>query len=449
MTTPPVIRKRTRNLPPPLEPTPHPKLALGFHDRIVIEGIGRVLSADFAELPMRLRRFYRPAQPGRSHKPVMEYRKGEQPTPHSVKLVGREGTLLAGSVIEIARETGPRGHRVHSRFVLNPTRFFRHHGRSLDVSTGNVAPDVLATPRPVSGSGSLDDKDNWLDGEDVGRAAAQWQECLTAYLHAAFSRVSAEISYACQGVISAEAVQFFADRQWIAQAEVYWEFLAPDAQDRAAYFGRSIHAATGTPSSKTLRTTVDYQHNAASYRTQLSTRQPLWFSTYAKTPSRVRFEVQYVGDIAQTVRYGGATDLIVRLERIRRHAHRKAVETLRLVPEDNSEQFSPRTGLTDLLARVSVACGGEPSTIGRTLSALIAARRVIVPDASIPEERLSRLVAQGVLIEQRRVMRTSPPPRYRLAPLYEWVIDRLDQAFPAGRVGRWTGPLTGGGSVDA
>lgn len=448
MATPPVIRKRTRILPPPLEPTPHPRLSLGFHDRIVVEGIGRVVSADFAELPTRLRRFYRPARPGRAHKPVMEYRKGEQPTPHSVKLIGREGTLLAGTVIEIAREAGPQGHRIHSRFVLNPTRFFRYNGRSLDVSTDSVAPDILAIPTPVSGRGSLDDNDNWLDGEDIGRAAARWQQCLTTYLDAAFSRVSAELSYACRGVISAEAAQLFAERQWIAQAEVYWEFLAPEAQDRAAYFGRSIHAAMGTPSSKTLRTTVEYQHNAASYRTRLSTRQPLWFSTYAKTPSRVRFEVQYKGDIGQTVRYDGVTDLIARLERIRQHAHRKALETLRFVPKDNSEHFSPRAGLTDLLARVSVACEGEPFAIGRTLSALIAARRVIVPDASIPEERLSRLVAQGVLIEQRRLMRTNPPPRYRLAPLYEWVVDRLDQAFPAGRTGRWTGPIASGETSD-
>jgi hypothetical protein len=374
---------------------------------------------------------------------LLRYNRHQQPNPRELQFVTAHDSLLSGSWVKVSRSLvpGAPGHRIETKIVFNASRFFRHHGALLGRSDTPVNHEWLwPAVNDQSAAAAFDGNDNWIEEAALRRAVVWWQDGLTQYTAATFRRIEAEILAALlpEGTSSDGRLALFGHRQWVDQAEVYWEFSAPDALDRAAYFGRSMQAGSGYDS----RTTIDYRHNAAMFRTYVGKDKPVAVSTYAKLRDRVRFEVQYEGDIGREVGYAGETDLVERLLEIRRKAAIKLGKALKWVEQDKSEKIgSPRSALLNLFEKVSIACRGDPKSTVRVLSALLSSPRVLLPAAGIPEDVQRRLAAQHVLVGHRVRPKTDPQPRYRLAPLFEWTVYRLEQAFPPTWGVRWTGLL--------
>jgi len=436
----PTVRRRTRvALPPPIEPRPSIRTQYGLHDRFVVDGIGWIANADFQGISQRSGGLAE-----KSYLGLLRFDRNAQPRPREYLLRVAEGFLLEGE-ISIGRERPSDwpGHRVATRLVFNASRFFRHHGRDVD-NRAPLSPSDWLRPSTNASTiepATLDGNDNIVPETDLRYAAveATWREALGRYTQSAFSAVTAELCTLMRAGDQLPAVNLFAERQWVSQAEVYWEFSTPAALDRADYWGRAIQASSG----RQTRKTVEYDHNSLvfsvkSSRTGLGSTHAL--STYAKTPDRVRFEVQYEGDVGRTVRYNGETGLIERLSRIRVHAADQLRKALRVSLEDQSHLAHPRSALLELFSKVYTACDGDDRMAEHVLRLLITSRRLIIPAAEIPD-RVREGLAQTPILVRHRERQSDMQSWYRIAPRYLWVLDRLDRAFPA-RIGdRWTGPI--------
>jgi hypothetical protein len=286
--------------------------------------------------------------------------------------------------------------------------------------------------RAASRSRSFDQNDNWIETASLPLAVANWETALAGYLLQSEHALEGELAEYLTGAGFPAVVRLFAMEKVIAQAEVYWEFRADDAVEAARYYGRSIQAHTSYDVVE-----VAYRHNSVSYRVELSKGPPIGLSVYAKTPDRVRFEVQYKGRISRAVAFDGETDLVRRLLLIRSNARNRLAKALAPVVRDTSKSFSARHAWTELMSRVAIACEGSRLDMETALNLLVSTRRLVRPVAGVPASVIDSLLRQGVIRLKPRG-RGQPQDHYVVAPLYQWVLDRLDQAFPPYDKKRWT-----------
>ncbi len=264
---------------------------------------------------------------------------------------------------------------------------------------------------------------------------ATWEHGLARYVREATSAIESELRDYFAPTGQPVEVSLFEQEKAIVQAEVYWEFRADDAIEAARYYGQAIHAQTG----RKVRKTVYFAHNAVGYRVQLGTL-PCAVSVYAKTPERVRFEIQYESSISRVVPYRGERDLVRRLLLIRSDACTRLCKVLNPIVRDTSSSSDARAAMTGFLAHVSAACIGTRMDQSVLLNLLISTRRLVKPVAGVPDNVLVELVRRDVVKLLPR-SRTEPHEHYVVAPRYQWVLARLDEAFPAYNKQRWTGRL--------
>lgn len=436
---PPRPRRDRPQLPPPLEVEPGPAIgeAHGLHDRFVIHSKGWMGRID-PDDAMRRYKARKAAWGDGGPRPLLQV-DHRSPEAGWLKLTVDEDSLLRGSVtVERARGRGAERCMVTSKLTFNASRFFRYHGLRLFHSDATDGVGWLWPIGRASGkTRSYDGNDNWV--ELLPEAVVAWKHGLTRYIREAVDAIENELREYLAPVGSPVEVRLFGLEKVIAQAEVYWEFRAGDAVEAARYYGQAAQART----SKDVTKTAYFEHNAVSYRVHLSKRPPLALSIYAKTPDRVRFEVQYEGRISRAVPYKGEEDLVQRLLLIRSDACRRLQQALVPLVRDSSASANARHVMTDLLAKISAACAASRLDYSVLLNLLISTRRLVKPVAGVPDSVLMELVRQRVIQPHSR-SRTEPRDHYVVAPQYQWVLERLDQAFPAYNRRRWTGRFTPG-----
>ncbi len=430
-------RRDRPQLPPPLEVEPGPAIdeANGLHDRFVIHGKGWMDRVDTDEAMGRYKA--RKAALGDSGARALLHVDHRSPEPGLLKLTVDENSLLSGFVmVEKPRGKVAARCRVTSTLSFNASRFFRYHGlRLFQSSAANGAEWLWPTRRATGTTRSYDGNDNWV--ELLPEAVVVWKHGLTRYIREAVAAIECELREYLAPVASPVAVQLFGLEKVIAQAEVYWEFRADDAVQAACYYGQAAQARTG----KDVARVAYFEHNAVSYRVRLGKRPPLALSIYAKTPDRVRFEVQYEGRISRAVPYKGEEDLVERLLLIRSDACQRLRKVLAPLVRDSSASTDARRAMTDLLACISAACVGTRTKQSTLLNLLISARRIVKPVAGVPDTVLAELVRLEVM-ELRARSRMEPQEHYVVRPRYQWVLARLAEAFPAYNKLRWTGTFT-------
>lgn len=436
---PPRPRRDRPQLPPPLEVEPGPAIdeAHGLHDRFVIHGKGWVDRTD-PDDAMRRYKARRAAWGEGGSRPLLHV-DHRSPQPGVLKLTVDENSLLSGFVlIEKARGRVTARCGVTSTLHFNASRFFRYHGlRLFQPGAASAAEWLWPAGRAIGKTRSYDGNDNWV--ELLPEAAVAWKHGLARYIGEAERAIESELREYLAPVGTPVEVRLFGVEKVIAQAEVYWEFRADDAVEAARYYGQAAQAGT----SKDVAKKAYYEHNAVSYRVHLSKRPPLALSIYAKTPDRVRFEVQYEGRISRAVPYKGEENLVQRLLLVRSDACQRLRKVLAPIVRDSSASVDARHALTALLAHISAACAGSRLDHSALLNLLISTRRLVKPVAGLPDSVLMELVRQHV-IQPRSRSRTEPREHYVVAPQYQWVLERLDQAFPAYSRRRWTGQFTPG-----
>lgn len=420
MTTPTFVRPRERpgTHPPPIAQLFAPCLEFGLFDRIELrlEGVVHVENMDRL---MSLGRRRKVASRGGVFEPS-----GKTPPRTYGRLDIRPGWQFEG----ILTFPGPlRTIRTGDfHFVcdlkLNFSRFANQAGLAEcwdDEANFRRNEMLSAETKGIT----YDHKDNVVIGSAFARLMrpGEFEAALTAYLAGVRELVRRDLLFLAGDI---EGADWRVDTQVVRQAEVYWEFATRRAKTEAAFYGRQIetHHTRGTKSEHDL--------DLVSYRHVL--KKGVALSIYAKTQSRVRFEVQYELPISRTARARGAT-IVERLLAAREEAHRRLIRLLRDLCPDLSHLSTPRKSLMRVLEKIHSACRGNTALFHSTLEALLDRAAISATNSGIPEETVLALarnrVLRGPIARQQNL--------YGATPEVEWVLHRLGEAFGSERGPRW------------
>ncbi len=416
------IRQRARPaLPPPLTDRRLPS-SHGLHDRFVIAGVGRLTTTEFPQLG-RINEALRGTRP-------LLAQTGKQPRQDKLTLYAN-GMLLKGTVA-IDREGSSLGRRIDLELEFNATRFFRQRGHQIANGTDSSRQFVIGNKARSEQARleCLDGSDNALTEDQWRRAVFGdvWSRALTVYVSSAFGVIKDDLARVFQ--CDADAIQFPEDRLWLKQAEVYWEFAAPQAIDTAVFYGRDLQARTGRSTKVT-----EYTHNSLSFLTELN--DTIALATYAKMPDRLRFEARYLRALGRTVRWDRVQGIVPQLMKLREHAAARIRAAVGRVPADHSSQLHAVPALLDLFASIDKAARGNRAAAQQATRLLLTARHIAEPQGQVSDDMLSRLVSAGVL-QHAGGTRLDQITRYELVPRYAWVVDRLSAAFGLTLGGGWT-----------
>lgn len=420
MTTPTFVRMRERpgTHPPTTAQLFSPRLEYGLFDRIAVrlEGVVHVENMDGLKSLARRRKA---ASRGGVFEPS-----GNTPPSTYAQLLIRPGWHFEG----ILKFPGPlRMIRTGEfRFVcdlrLNFSRFANQAGLAEhwgDEANFRRDENLSAATKQKT----YNNADNVVIDAAFGRLMrpGEVEAALSAYLLGARDLVRRDLLFLAGDIPGRD---WRLDSEFVQQAEVYWEFMARRAKEEAAYYGRQISPchATGTKS--------DHDLDLVSYRQVL--KKGVALSTYAKTQTRVRFEVQYVQPISRTARASGSS-IVERLLAARGDAHRRLARLVRDLCPDLSQHSSPRRSLTRVLSNIHASCRGDAVLFQTILDVLLDRAALSPTNSGIPEEAIQALVRNGVLrrpIARQRNLRAATPE-------VEWVLHRLGEAFGTERGQRW------------
>lgn len=224
----------------------------------------------------------------------------------------------------------------------------------------------------------------------------------------------------------------------VPQIESYFERFHADAVSAVRTAGLSILARD---SRNTLRrySDVDLERGGDCFRVSLPISETRKLAVYAKTPTRIRFEVRRHG----RARYSGMVPEVSptgRICAIVLHEREQAIRSCRWREEVGpqfDEPAAPSTGdLVELVSKIVLACKGKESAVRAVMTRLIVDGGLSVGlDAAVPDAVLSRL--EGADILRRVKIRSSRqasgiPHRYSLTEDYDSLRLTLADALRGG-----------------
>lgn len=414
-------RERPGTHPPPITRMAAPVLEMGLYDKLVLRLEGVVL-ADMDRLNSLARRRQR-ASRGGVFQPA-----GRKPLGMAARLVVRPSWQFDGSLTFL----GPPRLRRSGEYLfvcdltLNFSRFANQAGRADRWD----AEENLRLDRALSDRTSREthnSRDNVILGSAFARLVQPGaiEHALSAYLAGVRREVCRDLRFLAG---AEEPDDLRIDTEVVRQAEIYWEFATREARADARYFGRQLHArhARGVK--------TEHEHDLVSYRVDL--KDGVALSTYAKTPTRVRFEVQYTKGISRSARAPGAT-IEERLLAARRHAHRQLLWAVRDLCPDISHSITPRRAAASVLGEISAACGGNADLFRAILEVLLDRGGIGITNNDLPAEVIQALVRKRVIVEPTGRQRSM----YPATPQTEWVLNRLNSAFDLQRGRHWASEL--------
>lgn len=350
---------------------------------------------------------------------------------------------------------GQFGRRLFFQGTINPTRFVVHQpklfqGRTIvDPTSGRLPAVRMFAPETETYRGqerSLTDADNVIRSQralSYARPEA-WPRHLRRYLEAVPMAIDAELRDAAREATSDAARNAARDagvriersnRFQLREVETYWEFYSEDApalvRDIAPVIAEMGKNASERPFSNAERG-KNTEQNQISVRADLSGQRML--KVYAKTPTRIRFEVEHSEDFfrhlpsRQSHIQSSPGEWLPILAQLAILAAEGVNEALRRIGARVSANRQHRTPY-DLLAHlVDVLEDAEKAR--EFASLLVANRRVVVGKDLAPRKQVLALVRRGVLESIR-----STRGVYALAPDYANALAHL-QAFRAPGVPR-------------
>lgn len=199
----------------------------------------------------------------------------------------------------------PTRHHISSRALhLNPTRYMRHFYHRTASENAWFACRNLLSANDVSvpandSEFALDSEtsDNWLPVSHLLRLTPELvQQHLSDYIGNAFQAITSEIDRAKRLLrLTTQQVVIFhnAPRYTLDRVETYWEFHSSDATTRVRQIGELLGSLAGRSNNTIYQgnPSSDLRENSICLRYQL--RTGVMLRIYAKTPTRIRFEVEH------------------------------------------------------------------------------------------------------------------------------------------------------------
>lgn len=365
-------------------------------------------------------------------------------TPHTKKISVRGGLLFGG----VGKVSNIASHAVGTAEIamtldLNPTRFWAHQ-RFQPNATDDVYAALAVDPEVgrQRNAATLDGNDNLLVGflENGGtifeRREAWWDALMQDYLDRLERLLRSSLVPSAENGLPPVRVNLV----WgsVRQAEVYWEMTCPDAVSYVMSLGDRAYTAAGQMQlrshfSDARQFQAGHNENGVSLAVELKPSSgDVRLCIYAKSATRVRFEVRYLDDVRGTVaaRRTGSLDTLQLLNFARQDASNRMTRFNQALDQLATAEFD-RSDLLALLEAICWAVDDDKAAVRALMSPLINVGAVseTAPGGIAPRSVLERLSARGV-VNRIQVRRRGGTRRYALTPAYAAVARALIDALP-------------------
>ncbi len=334
--------------------------------------------------------------------------------------------LFKGSIdIRESPQTAQASAVITSTLYLNPTRFARWQ----DAEEGSAF--VFWTPRrrfrERGRNQSLDRSDNYMSREQYQRfdGADAWFGLLESYWSGVVGEIEREFSRASMAAEASFRRQHGERNSTkVKEVEVYWEMASDDALNELSRI-RPILRGIGRDSRESSYPTIigDIERDCPSFTIQLCNGVKL--RVYAKTETRIRFEVAYKlgGSGRYQLRGGTAGDEPAILNRICREAAIDASNRLSEIFPLLSEVIPRAVTLMDFFDALHSSSS--------SLTEATAILRLLVANGSVSIGRRGTIRRRAIDKLIRREVLRSSPVHSGSAFLSEDYRSLLNHAFPS------------------
>jgi hypothetical protein len=366
-------------------------------------------------------------------------------TPHTRKIYIRDGFLFggAGKIKNIASRAGGTA-EINMTLDLNPTRFLAHQpsgrlGTAEDVYAGLAVDPEHTRPRAAT---ALDGNDNILmgflqnGGTTFEHRETWWDGVMREYL----ARLERLLRFNLEPSADNGLPPVRVDLEFgsLQQAEVYWEGTCSDAVSWVLSLADRAYTAAGQmqlrryfPDARQFQ--EGHNENGVSLAVEMKPSSgDVRLCIYAKSATRVRFEVRYLVDVRGTVaaRQRGTFDAIQLLNFARQDASNRMTRFNQAIDQLATASFD-RSDLLALLEAISWAVDHDKDAARALMSPLINVGAVSETPAGggvAPRSVLDRLSARGIV--NRIQLRRGGIRRYALTPTYAAVAQALIDVLP-------------------
>jgi hypothetical protein len=362
------------------------------------------------------------------------------PTPHTKKISVRRGFLFGGHG-KITNCGAPGGSTaiINMTLELNPTRFLAHR----QGATNDTYADMRIDPEQVRqrAAATLDGNDNILmgplrnGGTIFERREAWWASVMRDYI----GRLERVLRFNLVPTEENGLPPARVDLQLgtVQQAEVYWEGTCADAVSYVLSLGDGISAVAGQMVLRrhfadARQIEIGHNENGVSLVVNLKPSSgDVQLCIYAKSATRVRFEVRYLKDVRGTVaaHRTGQLDIHQLLNFARQDASSRMIRFNNALSHLAAAAFD-RSDLVELLEAIYSAVNHDRAAALALMSPLFNVGAVSETDTGgiAPRGVMDRLSASGVVSRVR--VRHGGTRRYALTPVYAGVARALIDALP-------------------
>lgn len=306
---------------------------------------------------------------------------------------------------------------------LNPTRFVRHQGYVRNIGDP-VSQWAFPHPR-LSTGGELRGGEACLDGNDNVLASPRlermgspeaWGRQLGRYWHAVTETLDSLLTNA------ARVAQVGLSRGWrfsVQYVETYWEFSASDALSLVRQL--SPHLCSYAEQART-RTYFTEQREGNTLSIRLRLPHGRYMKIYAKTTTRVRFEVEHqLTSSSVHLEHGHTGQTFAAFSRVLSECAEQAAVEVNALLQFLADYMAAETGESAyrLLHRI-IAIAGDPEIAEAIVSIIVNRDGVALRPNDPLRPVVSELVNAGILRRTREYGQT-----YRVCPQYNLAVAQL------------------------